>query len=147
MLKEILSISGKAGLYKLISQGNNMFIAESLIDRKRIPVYAKDKVISLGDISIFTDDEETPLSKILDSIKQKENGEQIDFNPSIQKEELKNYFAQVLPNFDRDRVYPSDIKKIMGWYNLLVKNELTDFIEADKEEQEEQKEEVEQKEE
>jgi hypothetical protein len=127
MLKEILSISGKPGLFKLISKGKSIFIAESLIDRKRIPVYPRDKVVALGDIAIFTSGEEVPLPQILQSIQKKENGEQINFNPAIQPEELKTWFAGILPDFDRTRVYPSDIKKIMNWYNLLVQKGLTDF--------------------
>ena len=135
MLKEILSVSGKPGLFKLISQGKNMFIAESLIDRKRIPVYMRDKVVSLGDISIYTDDEEIPLSTVLNNIKEKENGQAIDFTSSIKPEELKAYFETVLPNFDKDRVYPSDIKKIMTWYNLLVKEGLTEFVKREETEE------------
>jgi hypothetical protein len=127
MLKEILSVSGKPGLFKLISQGKNMFVAESLIDHKRIPVYMRDKVISLGDISIYTEDEEVPLAEVLTKIKEKENGQAIDYSASISPEELKAYLETVLPNFDKDRVYPSDIKKMMSWYNLLVKEGLTDF--------------------
>jgi hypothetical protein len=127
MLKEILSISGKPGLFKLISKGKNVFIAESLIDGRRIPVYPREKVVTLGDIAIYTNEEEVPLPQILSSIQQKENGEQISFNPNIQPEELKAYFAEVLPDFDRSRVYPSDIKKIMNWYNLLTKSGMTDF--------------------
>jgi len=129
MLKEILSISGKQGLFKLISKGKNIFVAESLIDGKRIPVYSRDKVVSLGDITMYTNDGDAPLSRILQSIKQKENGEAISFSPSITSEELKTYFSEVLPDFDRDRVYPSDIKKLMNWYNLLVKSGLTEFEE------------------
>ncbi|MCC8146222.1 MAG: DUF5606 domain-containing protein [Bacteroidales bacterium] len=135
MLKEILSVSGKPGLFKLISQGKNMFIAESLIDKKRIPVYMRDKVVSLGDISIYTEDEDIPLATVLENIKKKENGQPIEFNKSIKNDELKVYFESVLPDFDKDRVYPSDIKKIMGWYNLLVKEGLTDFTEEKPEEE------------
>ena len=128
MMKKILSVSGKSGLFKMVSQGKNMLIAESLTDQKRIPVYPRDKVISLGDISIYTNEEEVPLPKILNAIKEKENGNPINFNPAVIKpEELKNYFAEVLPNFDRDKVYPSDIKKIMNWYNLLINTGNTDF--------------------
>jgi hypothetical protein len=127
MLKEILSVSGKPGLFKLISKGKNMFIAESLIDRKRIPVYMRDKVVSLGDISIYTTEEEVSLPVVLTNIKEKENGQAIDFDKSIKPEELRAYFETVLPDFDKERVYPSDIKKIMVWYNLLVQEGLTDF--------------------
>jgi hypothetical protein len=143
MLKEILSISGKSGLFKLISKGKSMFIAESLIDQKKIPVYQKDKVVSLGKISILTNDEEVPLPKILRLIQQKEKGESINFNPAtIQPEELRTWFAEILPDFDRNRVYPSDIKKIMNWYNLLVKTGLTNFETKENEENTETPEEV-----
>jgi hypothetical protein len=127
MLKKILSVSGKPGLFKLISQGKNMFVAESLIDHKRIPVYMRDKIVSLEDISIYTDEKEVPLGVVLTNIKEKENGGAIDFTTSIQPEELRAYFETVLPHFDRNRVYPSDIKKIMSWYNLLLKEGITDF--------------------
>ncbi|MDR1682528.1 MAG: DUF5606 domain-containing protein [Candidatus Symbiothrix sp.] len=136
MLKEILSVSGKPGLFKLISQGKNMFIAESLLDHKRGPVYMRDKVISLGDISIYTEEEEEKsLREVLNNIKEKENGQPIAFDKNISTDELKKYFESVLPNFDKDRVYPSDIRKIMMWYNLLVKEGLTDFTEEKTEEE------------
>ena len=131
MLKEMLSISGKPGLFKLISKGKNIFVAESLIDHTRIPVYSRDKVVSLGDITMYTNDGDVRLAQILQSIKQKENGEAISFSPSITQEDLRTYFSQVLPDFDREKVYPSDIKKVMNWYNLLVKEGFTDFEEAD----------------
>jgi len=128
-LKDILSVSGKPGLFKLISKGKNMFIVESLSDGTRIPVYSRDKVVSLGDITMFTNDGDARLSQILHSVKQKENGEPISFSSSISSIELRDYFARVLPDFDRDKVYPSDIKKVMNWYNLLVKSGYTDFEE------------------
>ncbi|MDR1623741.1 MAG: DUF5606 domain-containing protein [Tannerellaceae bacterium] len=128
MLKTILSISGKSGLFKLISQAKNMLIVESLAEKKRIPVYARDKVISLGDIAIYTDDEEIPLHKVLTLVKEKENGQKSSIDlPSAKPEALRAYFAEVLPNFDRTRVYPNDIKKLLSWYNLLIANEMTDF--------------------
>lgn len=127
MLKKVLSISGKPGLYKLVSQGKNMYIAESLADKKRIPVYTRDKVVSLGDIAIYTEAEEVPLSSVLTKIKEKEAGNKIVYDPKIQPSELRIYFESVLPEFDRERVYPSDIKKIMNWYNILVTAEMTDF--------------------
>ena len=134
MLKTILSISGKPGLFKLVSQGKNMLIAESLVDKKRIPVHARDKVISLGDIAMYTDDAEIPLYEVLTTIKEKENGAEIAFNPSTQTpDQLRAYLEEVLPNFDRDRVYPTDIKKLLNWYNLLVKNDLTDFTPQEEE--------------
>lgn len=128
MLKKILSISGKPGLYKLVSQGKNMLIVESLADNKRIPAYAKDKVISLGDIAIYTDEEEEPLHEVLTAIKEKENGAVLSFNPStVKPEELRAYMGEILPNYDRERVYPSDIKKLLNWYNLLINSDISDF--------------------
>jgi hypothetical protein len=136
MLKEVLSVSGKPGLYKMISQGKNMLVVESLVDQKRIPVYTKDKTVSLNDVSMFTYDENVRLSRIFQSIKEKENGEIIAFSPAITPEELRAYFSQILPDFDRKRVYPSDIKKVMNWYNLLVNAGLTDFSEETEEAEE-----------
>jgi hypothetical protein len=121
MLKDILSISGKPGLYKLIVQKENMFVVESLTDKKRIPVYLRDKAMSLGDIKIYTEEEGIPLSVVLTGIRIKENGEPILFSPNIQPDELRKYFEQILPAYDQEKVYPSDIKKIMNWYNLLLK--------------------------
>ncbi|KKB55855.1 DUF5606 family protein [Parabacteroides gordonii] len=125
MLKTILSISGKPGLFKLVSHGKNMLIVESLTDKKRVPAYAKDKVISLGDIAIYTTETEVPLHEVLTSVKNKENGAKVTV-PSDSKE-LRTYFAEVLPDFDRERVYPSDIKKLLSWYNILIGAEITDF--------------------
>ena len=127
MLKTILSISGKPGLFKLVSHGKNMLIVESLGDNKRVPAYAKDKVISLGDIAIYTDETEVPLNEVLTSVKNKENGQKASISTSAKPEELRAYFAEILPNFDRERVYPSDIKKLIGWYNLLIGAGITDF--------------------
>lgn len=132
MLRTILSISGKPGLYKLESHAKNMLIVESLIDKKKIPAHAKDKVISLGDIAIYTEDGETPLHKVLTSVKEKENGEVASINPTkASSDELRAYFAEVLPNFDRDRVYPSDIRKLLNWYNILIKAGINEFTPAE----------------
>ena len=126
MLKTILAISGKPGLYKLISQGKNMLIVEALsADKKRMPIYASDKVISLGDIAMYTDADEIPLSEVLESVKTKEGGKET----SLSAEELGEFMAAVLPNYDRDRVHLSDIKKLIQWYNLLVSNGVTEFVE------------------
>lgn len=128
MLKTILSISGKPGLYQLVSHGKNMLIIESLVDKKRIPAYAKDKVISLGDIAIYTDSSEVPLHEVLTKLKEKENGEVVDTKKiSAYPDELRKFFAEILPDFDRERVYPSDIKKLISWYNILIKAGITDF--------------------
>jgi hypothetical protein len=129
MLKTILSISGKPGLYKLISQGKNMLIVESISeDKKRFPAYGNEKVISLADIAMYTDDAEVPLREVLSSVLKKENGgvASIDVKKST-SDQLRTYFAEILPDFDRDRVYVTDIKKLVGWYNILVTNGITDF--------------------
>lgn len=133
MLKGILAISGQPGLFKLVSNAKNAIIVESLIDKKRIPAYASSKISALEDISIFTDEGDVNLSVVFKSISEKENGgEAISHKAS--GNELKSYMKDILPNYDQDRVYVSDMKKIFQWYNLLHKNELLDF---DKEEAEE----------
>lgn len=138
MLRTILSIAGKPGLYRLLSQGKNMLIVETLdAAKKRVPVYASDKVTSLGDISMYTDEEDIPLSRVLELLKVKENGapvSSIDYKKSSLAE-LQDFFAQVLPNFDRDRVYASDIKKLIQWYNILVNVGITEFEEKNEEEE------------
>ncbi|NDV67837.1 DUF5606 domain-containing protein [Dysgonomonas sp. 25] len=133
MLKTILSVSGKPGLYKLVSNGKNMIIVESLADKRKLPIHARDKVVSLGDISIYTDEDETPLREVFISMKKKENGAKVTLDPGVKPEELKKYLAEVLPNFDRERVYPTDIKKMINWYNLLLDAEIA-FEEEDKDE-------------
>ena len=138
MLKTILSISGKSGLYKLVSQGKNMLIVESLTDKKRMPAYGTDKMISLGDIAMYTDEDDVPLQEVFLSIKKKENAQPIALDiKTATPDELRQYMGEVLPNFDRDRVHLSDIKKLIAWYNLLVANNLTDFEPAEEETAEE----------
>ena len=134
MLKEILSVTGKPGLFKLVSQGKNMLIVESLIDGKRIPAYTKDKVVSLGDIAIFTEDAEVPLGEVLEKVKAKENGGVCSTDSKADNDNLRKYMNEVLPEYDRDRVYPSDIRKLITWYNLLINAGITDFVEEVKEE-------------
>jgi len=131
MLKEILSIPGKPGLFKLVSQGKNMLIVESLIDGKRIPTYTKDKAVSLGDIAIFTEDAEIPLGQVFESVKTKESGAACSTDPKADNDTLRKFMAEVLPDYDRDRVYPSDIRKLITWYNILVKSNITTFVAAE----------------
>ena len=139
MLKDILSISGKSGLFKLVSQGKNMLIVESLIDKKRQPAYSHEKVVSLADVAIFTDSEEKPLVEVLKLMKEKENGNKIAIDLKTANDIFRNYFAEVLPDYDRERVYPSDIRKLIIWYNLLIENGITDFEEKEKEEEKKEK--------
>ena len=125
MLKTILSISGKPGLYKLISQGKNMLIVESVnAEKKRFPAYGNEKIISLADM----DDAEVPLYDVLEAIKEKEKSAQASIDPKkATPEQLREYLAEVLPNFDRERVYVADIKKLVAWYNILISNGITEF--------------------
>jgi hypothetical protein len=128
-LSKIMSISGKNGLYKLISQGKNNFIVESLEDGKRIPAFSHDGIATLDNISIFTEDDDILLTKIFQTIYQKENGAELT---SIVNDntKLKKYFEEVLPNYDKERVYVSNIKKVISWYNILIKHNLIDLEEA-----------------
>ncbi len=135
MLKEILAISGKPGLFKLVSQAKSMIIIESLADGKRMPSHARDKVISLGDIAMYTETDEVPLYEVLESVKALENGEKASVEPKASAKELNDYFAKILPTYDRDRVYPSDIKKLIQWYNILIEKGLTNFTPEDKKEE------------
>jgi hypothetical protein len=135
MLKDILSIPGKSGLFKLISQGKNMLIVESLLDGKRIPAYTKDKVVSLGDIAIFTEDTEVPLSQVLESVKIKENGAICSIDTKASNDILRKFMLEVLPEYDKDRVYPSDIRKLISWYNILTNAKITEFVNEDEKNQ------------
>jgi len=132
MLKTILSISGKPGLYKLISQGKNMLIVETIdAAKKRFPAYGNEKIISLGDIAMYTDTDDVPLKDVLLAMKKKENGAAVVMDlKKATADDLRAYLGEVLPTFDRDRVYVTDIKKLISWYNLLVACGMTDFEEA-----------------
>lgn len=133
-LKDILAISGHPGLYKFISQGRSAMIVENLEDKKRMSAFASSKISSLEDIAVFTDDEDIPMADVLKLIYEKEKGKPaIDHkSPS---EDLKKYFEEVLPEYDRNRVYVSDIKKIVLWYNLLLKLDMVRFDEEDQKEE------------
>lgn len=128
MLKNILSISGKPGLFKLVSRGTNMLIVESLIDGKRIPTYSRDKIVSLAEVSMYTTGEDISLSEVLNALGKKYNFKAVEMDAKkADNEELRAFFAEVLPTFDRERVYPSDIRKLIAWYNLLIQAGFTDF--------------------
>jgi len=131
-LSGIISISGQPGLFKVVAQSKNGLIVESLIDKKRIPAYSNYKISALEDISVFTTGEDMPLSEVFQKIYDKENaGAAIDHKSN--DAELKKYFSEALPEYDEDRVYISDIRKMLNWYNLLHKN---DMLKAKKEESE-----------
>lgn len=129
MENTILTISGKPGLYKLVSRGKMNLIVEALDEtHKRMPAFATDKITSLTDIAMFSETEDVPLTKILATIRDKEDSKEVTLNyKKCSSKELRDYFAQILPDFDRDRVHDSDIKKLLQWYNILVKNNITDF--------------------
>jgi hypothetical protein len=120
-LTGIIAISGRPGLYKVIAQGKNNIIVESLIDNKRFPAYASDRISALDDISIYTYDDDAPLRELLSAIYKKEDGKEC---PSHKESltVLQNYLLEILPNYDQERVYPSDVKKMFQWYNLLHKS-------------------------
>ena len=128
MLKNILAITGKSGLYKLVSRGNNMLIVESLLDGKRMPTYARDKIVSLADVSMFTTGDDIELWKVLEMVKKHENGKpsQLDLK-NADKKVLADSMSAVLPEWDQDRVYPSDIRKLVQWYNILINANITEF--------------------
>ncbi|WP_303319047.1 DUF5606 domain-containing protein [Flavivirga abyssicola] len=132
-LDKILSIGGKPGLYKLIAQTRGGFVAESLIDNKRISVSVQNNISILSEIAIYTLAEEVPLKQVLERIKKKENGEQASVKPKDSKDKLEEYFFDVLPDYDEDRVYASDIKKVVQWYNLLQKHDMLDFSDSEEE--------------
>ncbi len=135
MLKEILSISGKPGLFKLISYGKNLVIVESLLDKKRMPAHSRDKIISLGDVAIYTTDDDVPLGQVLESV-YKKYGKALDASAYKTPEALDEFFKGVLPNYDVDRVYKTDIKKLITWYNILVNVGITEFVDKEKAEEE-----------
>lgn len=132
MKETILAISGKPGLYRLVSRGKATLIVESLdAAKKRIPAFASDRVTSLADIAMFTDEEDIPLWKVLKNVGEKEDSKPAQINyKKVSSGELREYFAQVLPTYDRDRVHDSDIKKLIQWYNILVNAGITDFEET-----------------
>jgi len=132
-LDKILAIGGKPGLYKLLTQTRSGFVGESLIDGKRTAVGIRSNVSVLSEIAIYTLEEELPLREVFQKIKDKENGGKTSIGHKEEKIKLEEYFFEVLPNYDEDRVYASDIKKIIQWYNLLHDNGFNDFSETDDE--------------
>lgn len=130
-LDKILSIGGKPGLYRLVTQTRSGFVAESLLDGKKISVGMAGNVSVLSEIAIYTLEEEMPLREVFRKIHEKEGGEKTPVKHKADKLELEEYFFEVVPNYDEDRVYASDIRKVIQWYNLLCENGITDFAAAD----------------
>lgn len=133
-LDKIIAIGGKPGLFKLLTQTKSGFVAESLTDGKRLTVNLRNQVSVLSEISVFTLEEEKPLPEVFELLLQKENGSTTSISHKADKLALEEYFFDILPNYDEDRVYPSDIKKIIRWYNILVEHKLLEISE-DKEEE------------
>jgi hypothetical protein len=134
MLKGILAISGQPGLYKLVAESKNNIIVESLETGKRMPAYSTSKISALEDIAIFTDTDDMPLKDVFKAISEKEDGGKT-INHKSSSKELRDYFAEVLPEYDRDRVYVSDIKKVLLWYNTLQEKDMLDFSEEEETEE------------
>ncbi|OIQ38550.1 MAG: hypothetical protein BM563_05820 [Bacteroidetes bacterium MedPE-SWsnd-G1] len=120
-LEKVISVTGKPGLYEIIAQSKGGIIVESMLDKKRFPINAMHNVSVLDNIAIYTYEEEIPLKFVLKSIFDKEEGKE-SISPKESSAKLTAYFSEVLPNYDDERVYPSNIKKVLQWYNLLVKN-------------------------
>jgi hypothetical protein len=140
MLKEILAISGRPGLYRLVKYGNNIIIVENITDKKRSTAHSRDKVISLGDISMYTENGDKPLGEILEVIKTKYDAKPLDVAKYKEADALQTFFKEIVPDFDVDRVYNTDIKKLINWYNLLINSGMTDFLPKEEENAEEEKE-------
>ncbi|MAJ36726.1 MAG: hypothetical protein CMC19_02165 [Flavobacteriaceae bacterium] len=137
-LDEIIAIGGKPGLFKLLTQTKSGFVAESLTDGKRLTVNLRNQVSVLSEISVFTLEEEKPLTEVFELLRQKENGNTSSISHKADKLTLEEYFFEVLPNYDEDRVYPSDIKKIIRWYNILVDHKLLEISEDTEQDNEEE---------
>ena len=144
MLKKILSISGRPGLYQLVSYGKNMLLVETIPAGRRFPIHSRERVMSLGDISIYTTSEDIPLSKVLENVGKKYDNKPIDAKAIATPDQLHEFIGGVLENWDEERVHNSDIKKIISWYNILVGAGITDFT-AKEEEKEEEEEATEEK--
>lgn len=137
MLKGILAIAGHSGLFKMVSNSKNALIVESLVDKKRMPAHASSKISALEDIAIFTDEGDVQLSEVFNNIKEKENaGQAISHKAS--GNDLKAYMLEVLPNYDEDRVYVSDMKKVFQWYNILQEKDMLNVVETEEETKEEE---------
>ncbi len=134
MLSKILSITGRPGLYRLISTNKNLNIVESLADGKRIPVYPQEKVVALSDVSIYTKDGDAPLRAVLKKIQEKENGRKVALDSKSSGSELLTFLESVLPDYSRESVYASDVKKMISWYNILMENKIS--LEEEEEEPE-----------
>ncbi len=132
MIDKVLSISGKPGLYRLVSRGKNMLICESLIDGRRCPALQHDKVLSLADIAMYTVDGEVPLNTVFGKAKELTGGKIAPVTTKDSAEKQRAWFAEVMPEYDADRVHAGDIRKFIQWYNILIETGNDDFSEPEK---------------
>lgn len=135
MLKKIISITGKPGLYRILSQGRGSLIVEDIDTKRRLPVLGRDQVVSLGDISMYTESGDTPLGEILDKVYARFEGKPVDVK-AMDSAALHNTFGEIVEDYDRDRVRDNDIKKLFKWYNLLIASGMTRFAEEEEKEDE-----------
>lgn len=138
MLREILSITGRPGLYRILSSGSNMIIVEDLTSKKRMPIHSRDKVVSLGDIAMYTESGDTPLGEILDKVYAYADGKKLDVKALVADKKLRDTFRAIVEDFDQERVYDTDIKKLFTWYNILLDAGFTKFAEEEKTEETEE---------
>ena len=137
MIDKILSISGKSGLFRLVSRGKNMLICESLIDGHRCPALQRDKVLSLADIAMYTVDGEVPLNTVFGKAKELTGGKIAPVSPKDPADKQRAWFAEVMPEYDADRVHAGDIRKFIQWFNILIETGNDDFSEPEKPAEEE----------
>lgn len=135
MLKKILSISGRPGLYQLVSYGKNMLVVETIPASRRFPIHSREQVMSLGDISIYTTSEDVPLTQVLENVGKKFENNVIDTKAYSSPDKLHEFMDSVLENWDSERVHNSDIKKVISWYNILIGAGITDFTAKEEEEE------------
>lgn len=137
MIRDILSITGKPGLFKILSHNGRTLIVEDLQSKKRSTVGARERIVSLGDIAMYTDEADMPLAEILDLVYAHQDGKPIDVKGLNKAGKLKDYFGDILATFDRDRVHDNDVKKLFTWYNLLLEAGYTKFTDEEEEAAEE----------
>ena len=136
MKEQILAITGKPGLYRLLSQGKNMLIVENIATHHRMPAYSSDKVVALSEVAIYTTGDDMPLFEVMDKVKTATEGKTVDVKVLGGDTEIREYFGKVFPEYDSQRVYTTDIKKFFNWYNTLIEAGLTDFVEKEEDTEE-----------
>lgn len=134
MLKEILSITGKPGLFKILAHNGRSLIVEDVQSKKRMAVSPRDRIVALADIAMYTDGEDKPLGEILDLVYAHNDGKPVDVKTLNKEGKLKEEFGKILTDFDRDRVHDNDVKKLFSWYNILLSDGMTVFTDPAEEE-------------